>query len=253
MSAKQRGDRKIKGSLGDITFRRNKNGNYTAFDKPESIAGKIATDPRFKRTRENGAEFGRAGVAGKLIRDAIRSKTVLVSDSGALPRLLKELMRVIKSDTVNDRGLRTISAGEIGILEGFDFNITAPLSIILPAPFTATIDRVAGSLQLNVPGFIPTKLMKVPMGATHFKFTSLGMELDFDSGQFIADAKTSPDIPWNNDVFGDISLTTTVTPNSTKKLFLLVGLEFNQLVNGKFYQMTSGNFNSMKIVKVSGS
>ena len=32
---------------------------------------RIATDPAFQRTRENGAEFGRAGKGGKLLRSSL--------------------------------------------------------------------------------------------------------------------------------------------------------------------------------------
>ncbi|MDP4265588.1 MAG: hypothetical protein Q8941_23905 [Bacteroidota bacterium] len=253
MSAKQRGDRKLKGSIGDTTYKRGKNGNYTAYEKVESPAKKIATDPRFIRTRENGSEFGRAGNAGKLIRDAIRSKMKLSGDSSSIPRLLSELLRVIKADPVSDRGMRTVTHGPVESLEGFDFNVTAPLSIILPVPFTPTIDRAAGNMKVDIPGFIPDKMMKVPTGATHFRIISVALELDFETGQFIADSKSSDNLPWNNEVMADIHLILTVTLGSTKILFLLLGLEFNQLVNGKFYSITSADFSSLKLVKVSAA
>ena len=250
MAAKQRGDRKLKGSIGDITYSRRKNGTWSAYEKVESNAKKIASHPDFLLIRQNNTEFGRAGAAGKLFRDAIRSKMKMTTDSGASPRLLKTLLRIIKEDPVSDRGERKLSNGPIEMLEGFDFNETAPLSIVLPAPFTTTIDRVTGSLKLDIPGFIPARLMKTPPGATHFKIIATALELDFDSGQFVADAKYSSDLPCNNDSTADIVLVTTVTPGSTKPLFQLMALEFSQLINGKYYQMATKNVNALKVVKV---
>lgn len=65
--AKQRGIIKREGTISDITFRKTKDG-YLAKEKSLIAARKINSDPAFIRTRENMAEFGRAGRAGKLLR-----------------------------------------------------------------------------------------------------------------------------------------------------------------------------------------
>jgi len=44
-------------------------------------ASRIANDPAFQRTRENGSEFGRAGKGGKVIRNAIR---ILLQNGGCI-------------------------------------------------------------------------------------------------------------------------------------------------------------------------
>jgi hypothetical protein len=43
-----------------------------------------------------------------------------------------------------------------------------------------------------------------------------------------------------------------VTANSTNPLFLLLGIEFYQEVNGEMYSLRNGGFNSLAIVMVSG-
>src|SRR5690606_41761396 len=80
--AKQRGIVKLEGTIGDITFLKTKDG-YLAKEKTHISADRIATDPAFKRTRENGAEFGRAGKAGKLVRSAFRASSQTAPDSKA--------------------------------------------------------------------------------------------------------------------------------------------------------------------------
>jgi hypothetical protein len=69
--ARQRGIIKLDGTIGDITFYKSKDG-FLAREKGGVPADRIANDPAFQRTRENGAEFGRAGKAGKTLRTAIR-------------------------------------------------------------------------------------------------------------------------------------------------------------------------------------
>jgi hypothetical protein len=58
--ARQKGIIKLKGTIEDIPFYKSKDG-YIAREKNDIDAKRIATDPPFQSTRENGAELGRAG------------------------------------------------------------------------------------------------------------------------------------------------------------------------------------------------
>jgi hypothetical protein len=98
--------------------------------KQASMPIRIATDPAFQRTRENGAEFGRAGKAGKYLRTALRSLLQNVSDSRMIARLVKEMMRVIKADETNPRGFRNVIDGEAELLKGFEFNANSKLGLL---------------------------------------------------------------------------------------------------------------------------
>ena len=82
--ARQKGIIKLKGTLGDITFYKSADG-YLAREKGGIDAARIATDPKFQRTRENGEEFGTAGKAGKMLRTAIRGLLQNVSDNRISP------------------------------------------------------------------------------------------------------------------------------------------------------------------------
>ena len=64
--ARQRSIIKLDGTIGGITFYKSKDG-YLAREKGGISAERIANDPAFERTRENGSEFGRAGKAGKVL------------------------------------------------------------------------------------------------------------------------------------------------------------------------------------------
>jgi hypothetical protein len=57
-------------------------------------------------------------------------------------------------------------------------------------------------------------------------------------------------LPWNTTPTAAINLVNTVTSDSTLPLFLVVGIEFYQEVNGKMYPLKSGATNALAIVRV---
>ena len=249
--AKQKGIIKLDGTIGGITFYKSQYG-YLAREKGGVSADKIANDPNFQRTRENGEEFGRAGKAGKLLRNAIRAMLQNASDSRMVSRLTAEMVKVIQEDFTNVRGLRNVIDGEAELLEGFEFNISGTLVTTIYAPFTATIDRVAGTLTANIPAFVPINMIAAPGGSTHFKIVSTGAEIDFENETFVMDAQATGVLPWDATATAVINLVNAVTANSTHPLFLALGIEFYQEVNGQMYPLKNGAFNPLSLVKVYG-
>jgi hypothetical protein len=241
---------KLKGTIGGITFYKSQDG-YLAKEKGGVEADRIANDPNFARTRENGSEFGRAGKAGKTLRSAFRTLLQDVSDNRMVSRLTAAMITVLQADTTSVRGQRNVIDGEASLLEGFDFNNNAKLSTTLFAPYTSTIDRVAGSLVVNVPSFIPSNMITAPGGTTHFKMVSAGAEVDFENNNFTVDAHDSGVLPWDGTATAVINLANAVTANSTHPLFLAFGIEFYQQVNGQQYPLKNGTYNALAIVKVS--
>lgn len=250
--ARQKGIIKLDGTIGDITFYKSRDG-YLAREKGGIPADRIAIDPAFQRTRENGAEFGRAGKAGKVLRNAIRALLQNASDDRMVSRLTTEMVRVIQEDATNPRGLRNVIDGEAELLIGFDFNNKGKLGTTLYAPFTATIDRVAGTLTANLPAFVPMNMIAAPGGTTHFKIISAGAEIDFENESFVADTKETAILPWDSNATAVINLANAVTANSTHPLFLALGIEFYQQVNGQMYPLKNGAYNALALVEVDGN
>ncbi|WP_276504401.1 hypothetical protein [Terrimonas pollutisoli] len=178
--AQQKGIIPLKGTIGNITFYKSGDG-YLAREKGGIDANRIANDPAFQRTRENGAEFGRAGAAGKVLRNALRSLLQNTADSRMVSRLTREMMKVIQADAVNERGLRNVIDGEAELLEGFEFNVNGKLGTTLYAPYTSSINRVTGELSVSIPSFIPSNMIAAPGGSTHFKIVSAGASIDFEN------------------------------------------------------------------------
>ena len=249
--AEQKGILPIKGTIGNITFYKSKDG-YLVREKGGIDAKRIATDPAFQRTRENGFEFGRACGAGKLLRTAFRTILQQTADSRMVSRLTREMMKVIQADQTSSRGQRNVLDGETELLAGFEFNENAKLTATLYAPFSASINRVTGELKIEIASFIPSNLITAPAGTTHFKIVSGGSEIDFEGATYTVDNKNTGELPWNAIPTAAISLTNNVPAGSAHPLFLALGVEFFQDVNGTKYPLKNGTFNALALVKVEG-
>lgn len=247
--ARQKGIIKLKGTIGDITFYKTQDG-HLAREKGGIDASRIANDPAFQRTRENGSEFGRAGKAGKILRTALRPLLLNSADGRMVSRLTQAMIRVIQADLVSVRGLRNVIDGEAELLFGFDFNIRGKLGTTLFAPFVATIDRVTGEIKVTLASFIPANMIAAPSGTTHFKIISAGAEIDFEAETYEVATSQTAILPWNGTATTPINQVNTVTPASTKPLFLALGVEFYQEINGQKYPLKNGAFNPLSIAKV---
>ena len=244
--ARQSGLIKLNGTLGGITFYKTQDG-HLAREKGGVEADRIANDPNFQRTRENGAEFG---AAGKLLRTSIRNILQRSADNRMVGRLTSEMVKVVQADITNPRGKRNVIDGEAALLEGFEFNIKGKLGNTMYAPFGANIDRVTGELEVTIAPFIPANMIAAPTGATHYIIESAGSEVDFENEIFVVDENSSAVLPLNTTATAAITLTNTVTANSTHPLFLVLGIEFYQQINGTMYPLKNGAFNPLAIVKV---
>lgn len=249
--ATQNGIIKIKGTIGDLTFYRSKDGHMVR-EKTSVNADRIANDPAFSRTRENGKEFGAACKAGKLLRNAIKPLLQSAKDSRVTSRLSKEMMKVIKADATSTRGERNVIDGELELLTGFDFNLAAKLGATLYAPFAATIDRVTGNVVLNIPSFTPAQMISGPAGATHFAIVSAAGEIDFTNMVYDNSILNTAALPLDETATAVINQSHTLAANSTHPLVLLAGIQFMQEVNGTMYPLKNGAFNALNLIKVNG-
>ena len=248
--AKQKGILPIQGTIGNLTFVKTQDG-FEVRAKGGVSAQRIATDPAFERTRENGAEFATAGKAGRILRNAFRSLLMNNTDARLVSRLTGEMFSVMKEDNTSPRGQRSITAGDITKLKGFEFNINGKLSQTVSAAFTTEVNRPLGELVITVAPFMPINKVVAPTGCTHFKLIAAGAEIDFDNMQFISDAKESIVLPWSNAMTNEITLTASVTPGSTLPLLLALGIEFYQQRAGSYYALKTGAFNCLSLVEVS--
>jgi len=247
--ARQRGIIKLKGTISDITFYKTKDG-YMAKEKSLIEADRIASDAAFLRTRENNQEFKAASKAGKVFRTALRGVIKNAADNRVISRLLQQFFEVLQADKTSVRGQRNVIDGEALLLNGFEFNIQSKLDTCFHAPYTTTIDRVAGSVTIHIPAFTPLAMVTAPAGATHFKIISAAAEIDFENAAFTNDTKDSGYLPLDNNATAVIDMALALTAASTHPLFALLGVAFYQEVNDVQYPLNNGSYNALSVVKV---
>ena len=247
--AKQTGIIKLKGTIGDISFYKSADGHLARY-KGGVDANRIANDPAFQRTRENGSEFGRAGKGGKVIRNAIRVLLQHAKDRRVVSRLTKVLVAITKTDTANARGLRTIEDGDMNLLQGFEFNANGKLGATLFAPYATTYDRVTGDVGVDIAAFAPTVRIAAPGGTTHYKLVMGAVELDFANEASVFENAETAILPYDSADTAAINLTVALTANSVLPVLQIIGVEFYQEVNGQMYSLKNGAFNALSVAKV---
>ena len=247
--AKQKGIIKLKGALGDISFYKTSDG-YLAREKGGIEKSRIENDPAFQRTRENGAEFGRAGKGGKLVRNAIQLLLRNAKDKRVTSRLTKSLLAIIKTDAVNSRGDRVIVEGEMNLLQNFEFNLNAKFGTTFYVGYTTAIDRVAGEVTVDIEAFVPAIRIAAPSGTTHFQLSLGGAELDFANENHVFDMEQTGMLAFDSAEVAASTMTANLTAASELPIIAVLGIEFFQGVNGEMYPLRNGAFNSLFISKI---
>ncbi|MBS3742609.1 MAG: hypothetical protein V5A47_11260 [Bacteroidales bacterium] len=247
--ARQKGIIKLEGTIGDISFYKSRDG-HLARTKGGVSGERIQNDPAFQRTRENGQEFGKAGAAGRLLRTSFRQYIKKSADSRMVSRLTREMVKVIKSDTTNGRGQRNVLEGDLTLLKGFEFNIGGKLATTFYTSYEASVDRAIGELRVNVPSFTPAFAIASPEGATHMRLISAGSAVNFGEDDYQAAVSQSDEIELNQTATPLIELVNQLPANVTGPLFLLLGIEFFQNINGTSYPLKNGKFNALALIEV---
>ena len=244
---------RLQGSMGETTFVKQgaKIGGYRSQDKKVTSPDKFKNDPKMARVRENAGDFKTAARGAKLIRNSISSLVKDAKDSNLTSRMLKTLMAIVKSDAISPAGQGNLVDGNLSLLNGFHFNEATKLSVVMSALITHNINRVTGLLTINIPVFTPSEDMKTPRGAARYQFVSAGIEMDFANGTSKADIQKSAQFLNNTLPTTALTLTHTVTANSTLPLFLVFGIRFLKQVNNSIVPLLSSDSSLLVILDVS--
>ena len=244
---KQIGNMPALGAMNNMSYYKSKDGIMV---KMKSVISKDKFKTKsFEITHRNNLEFGLAGKAGKTLRNAVQ-KIILNSKDSRLPsRLTTLLLQIAKTDTTSKHGERNAGKGQLEKLDRFNFNADADMVSAFPVNYTWNIDRVSGDLTLDIPTFNPLKDLPVAEGATHFRLVSAGSEVDFETDSFDTKIFESNELSLT-DPAGPFNVIHKLTPASTKPLFLFLGIQYYQDINGAKALIQSNSANGLTIVKV---
>lgn len=247
--AQQKSILKLQGTIGGITFYKSKDG-YLAREKGGVDASRIANDPGFARTRENGAEFANAASAGKLLRDTVRVLGKDASDGRVTARLTQVMAQIKNMDDANARGERSAAEGMAkaeakALLKGFNFNINAVLGAVLYKPFQANTETG----EISIVALSPADDISIPDGATHVVFKSGLAVINFVTGESAIAVSEPVRLAINADAQA-LSVKPAAAPELEGTRFILLAIDFVQVVNNVDYSLNNNSYNVLAIVEV---
>ena len=231
MCAKQKGIFKVQGSLDDVTFYK-KGDSFLVRGKGGIDKERIANDPNFRRTRENGSEFKMMAEASKLMRNANAVMIKKAYEGGLHQRLMKLFSDVKSADVDSVRGDRQVyrgiatSTGRL-VLKGFDFNSKSPLSSLLTAPYS--LDSQTGFVTIT--GLIPEDMLRYPAVATHVSFQAAVLDVNFETGEHAITYSEVVNTRINNTVQDIVAKPNGIPVGDGTKIYVLL-VEFTQELNG---------------------
>lgn len=263
--SKQVGLFRMDGKIGGVSFYRSGGVDLARVANGPSKE-KIASDPTFRRTRENNTEFGGCASVVKALRLAIGESKITKADAQIVGRLMK-IFKEINLVGPGARGQRSIDLVDHAVLlQNFEFNSRTSFSSVFTAPYGITTTSARDEATVTVASFLPASFVNYPDGATHFRlFTVLctlsNYEYDIDTGKYKASDPTIDMLNVEVDsAVTDLSTTTPVTfslnpvlpgpPTMTTNVaaVLLIGCEFFQRINSVDYLLAQGD--CMRVARV---
>lgn len=227
-----------------------KNGEFGLRKKGGISAERMATDPSFEQVRLNARDFAKAGKAAMLIKRAFATMTPRQANSDLFNRLTKACKAVIKSDLSHERGHRNLLEGDTGLLSQFEFNTAGVFSNTVYIPLQHDINRVAGTVSIEVPAFIPRESILAPGNATHCRIRAGVASINFDSSLHTFASAVSADILLDKAPRASETLTASIPPGTADPVFIALAIEFLEMENGTEYPVSNSRFNLMQLAVV---
>ncbi|MBD8489174.1 hypothetical protein IFO69_10495 [Echinicola sp. CAU 1574] len=236
---------KLEGTIGDVTFYKGRNG-YNARQKGGITKERILKDEKFRRTRENLAEFARAASASKLLKRAFQEIVARAKDARTHTRVYRQTLKVLKSDLVSDRGKRKVEDGDISLFTGFQFSSASVFESLVFVDHTVQDNGTQFTVTFNP--FVPVRYLAKPDGASHFKMFMVAASANFAEQTKQSAIVSSAEYPIDETEVSDLVLTVDKNQLTGADHFYALGIEFLQETNGKTYTLNNGAHNGAGII-----
>ena len=189
------------------------------------------------------------------MRDALRTQIQAASDRYMVSRLAKVMKSIINLDATSDRGMRQVVAANAASLLGFNFNLGAGLGQSLFSPYTVTPN--GATVTLAIPSLNPTVDIAAPTGATHYEILFGVASVNFVTKTYTSATVASPlgILPLTGLVQTNVSQVATLpaAPTADELVIGVLGMNYYQQINGKYYPLNNNASNPLAVEYVSAS
>ena len=212
---------------------------------------RVLTDPVFKMTRQNNAEFARACTANRLLRHAFRLAMANKADRYVSGRLTKTMFKILQSDSVNGRGERRVTKGVLGTLEGFNFNRDTSLQNVLLGPYSITINHDITQATISFPSFMTKAMIETTSSANACMLTGIAASLNLEEETWPVDPVQTDILDLVRHPRETLQLQMPVHEHKpTHVIIVALGIEFFHEGRGGRYQPVDRKHNALAVVKV---
>ena len=184
-----------------------------------------------------------------MLRDSLRVAIASASDSWVASRLTATMRAIVGLDDTNDRGQRVFDSSNSAPLLGFNFNARAGIGQTMYFP-----DEVTGAgaeVTMTIPALNPASDIAAPQGTTHFEVVFAASSLDMETLSYTNGVVAAPlgillvnGAPLMNQM---MVASFAVAPPAANLVVGVVGINFYQQVNGKFYTLNNNSTNPLAI------
>src|ERR1044072_9134059 len=106
------------------------------------------SDPAFEPTLKERSEFGRGSLAANLVRSTMKIGGYELGDTRIYSRLTERLRKAIATDTLHEKGKRTLVGADLSPLVGFQWNKHKAFDKLYKGDPTCSIDDQTGLMEI---------------------------------------------------------------------------------------------------------
>lgn len=238
---------KLSGTLDDINFVNTPEGTIARMKREKFMTSKeFMANPIYDQIREHGKEMGYASRKSRIFRLLAVQFYQKSKDVSFAGRANKIILEILKEDTQNPKGKRTLEEGMRSpflqeILLGFEGNKNKPLSKVLQIGF----EHFPEHKTLKITDFIPKIHLDWPEEATHVHLAFAIANWDFANDNF--DTCYSEEIVCDKESEKQTILLTSENPKDNHCLLTYLFIGFSKKERQK-YTLLHRRSNTVSII-----
>ena len=209
--------------------------------------------PQYQAWRDHSSEFRIIAKEARIFRKAFMDLNWNIKNKSLLQQTIQLMNEIRKTDSINPRGQRRASAGELHLLTGFDFTGISTIYNVMMENYKASFNKTTGEATTIIKSMIPKRCLNAPAKATHFILTLAAAAINFETEAINKLMVSTPKLPIDHETLPETVLTVTLPPNGTDTVLLVLKLEYETKINGIFYPLISNTDISSTVILVDQS